>query len=217
MAPSSLNVASWNVRGLCSPNRKWIIRNWIRQLPHSLSILALQEIKADNFRRDVALRTILPDFQHFSSAPCEGRGGSTLLIHPDLRVRHSGTLDQGRAVWVQLEKDGANFSVLCIYGPSTPRSGALLWHELLTALPRDNWIICGDFNMTESPEDTTGGSNLLSGWELEAWRRFKVKHNLKDALLELGCVTGSHFTWRRRRGDSLVQSRIDRMYLGQAG
>ncbi|CAM6124136.1 unnamed protein product [Calypogeia fissa] len=217
MAPPTFNIASWNVCGLCTPNRKWFIRNWLRQLPFPLSIVALQEIKADHFRLDVALRTILPDFQHISSAPNDGKGGTALLIHPDFTLRQSGIVDQGRAVWAQLEKDGVTFAVLNVYGPGSPRGRALLWNELLTTLPRDNWIICGDFNMTEEPADTTGGSNLLRGWELEAWRHLKVKLNLKDALTELDKVTGSRFTWRRRRGNTLEQSRIDRLYLGEAG
>ncbi|CAM6082561.1 unnamed protein product [Calypogeia fissa] len=217
MATPDHYFATWNVRGLCSPNRKWMVRNWLRQLKFPISILALQEIKADAFCLDVALRTILPDFQHLSSAPDDGRGGTALLIHPDFQIRNSGTLSQGRAVWAQLEKEGQLFGVACIYGPDSACLRASLWHELKLDLPRDNWIFLGDFNMTEHHRDTTGGHNLMKGWELEAWRRLRVKHGLKDCLEELGAVTGTHFTWRRRRGNSLEQSRIDRVYMGEEG
>ncbi|CAM6082401.1 unnamed protein product [Calypogeia fissa] len=217
MAATTFNLASWNVRGLCSPNRKWMVRNWIQQVKTPLHAVALQEIKADAFRLDVALRTILPDYHHLSSAPDLGKGGTALLIHPDFTLRNSGSLSHGRAVWAQLEKDGEVFGILSVYGPNSPRLRALMWHELKQALPRDNWLICGDFNMTERPEDTTGGHNLLRGRELEAWRLFVLKHDLKDALSEMGTVTGSHFTWRRRRGTHLEQSKIDRIYLGEKG
>ncbi|CAM6099079.1 unnamed protein product [Calypogeia fissa] len=217
MASPDLHLATWNVRGLCSPNRKWMVKNWLQHLKYTIHILALQEIKADAFRLDIALRTILPDFQHLSSAPDEGRGGTALLIHPDFHIHNSGTISLGRAVWAQLEKDGQSFGVVNIYGPDSARLRASLWHELKLVLPRDNWIFLGDFNMTEHPNDTTGSHNILKGWELEAWRQLRVKHGLKDCLTELGTVTGAHFTWRRRRGNSLEQSRIDRIYLGEDG
>ncbi|CAM6097614.1 unnamed protein product [Calypogeia fissa] len=74
-----------------------------------------------------------------------------------------------------------------------------------------------DFNMIEYAEDSLGGPNLLKGWELEAWTRLKVKHDLKDSLKELGAVSGSHFTWRQKRGNKLEQSQIDHIYLEDKG
>ncbi|CAM6097657.1 unnamed protein product [Calypogeia fissa] len=71
--------------------------------------------------------------------------------------------------------------------------------------------------MTELPADSSGNSNLLRGWELEAWRGLRVKHGLKDSLCELGAATGPHFTWRRRRGNVLERSCFDRFYLGEEG
>ncbi|CAM6097639.1 unnamed protein product [Calypogeia fissa] len=98
MASLDFNIASWNVRGLCSPYRKWVVRNWFQNLKIPMSVVALQEIKADAFRLDIALRTILPDYQHLSSAPDQGKGGCALLIHPDFTIRNSGSLSLGKAV-----------------------------------------------------------------------------------------------------------------------
>ncbi|CAM6096789.1 unnamed protein product [Calypogeia fissa] len=142
MAPSELNLATWNVQGLYSPNgspnRKWIVRTWLKQVKISISILALQEIKANSFRLDEALCTILPNFQHLSFAPDNGKGGIALLIHLDLFIKTFVSLELGRAVWAQLEKDGEHFGVVSIYGLDSARKRAQLWHELKLALPRDN-------------------------------------------------------------------------------
>ncbi|CAM6124990.1 unnamed protein product [Calypogeia fissa] len=181
MAAATLNLASWNVRGLCSPNRKWMVHNWIRQMKIPLHVVALQEIKADAFKLDVTLRTILPDYHHLSSSLDQGKGATALLIHPDFTMRKSDSLSLGRAILPLLEKDGEAFGILNIYGPDSSRLRALMWHELKLALSQDNWLICGDFNMTERPEDTTGGHNLLRGRE-QAWRLFALNHDLKDAV-----------------------------------
>ncbi|CAM6125080.1 unnamed protein product [Calypogeia fissa] len=137
MADATFNIASWNVRGLCSPNRKWVLRNWIQQLKLRLSVVALQEIKADAFRLDIALRTILPDYHHLSSALDQGKGGTTLLVHPDYKIRNSGTLSLGRAVWAQLEKDGEAFGVLNVYGPE---SSQVKSSQILSSMrPNESW------------------------------------------------------------------------------
>ncbi|CAM6081767.1 unnamed protein product [Calypogeia fissa] len=163
MATPNFYFSTWNVRGLCNPNRKWMVRNWLCQLKFSISILALQEIKANTFRLDVALHTILPDFQHLSLALDDGRGGTALLIHPDFQIRNSGTMSQGRAIWAQLEKEGQLFGVTSIYKPNSTRLRASLWHKLKQVLPRDNWLFLRDFNMTEHHRDTTSGHSLMKG------------------------------------------------------
>jgi exonuclease III len=139
----SLHYATWNVAGLCNPQHKYKVLNWIKSLACPLSVLALQELKTDDFRLDVALRTILPRYQYFSSPPDEGKGGSALLVHPSLS---SGTLDQGRAVWVIVEHPEGTFGCTSIYAPNSSRQRATLWEELKNTLPAANWILSGDYN-----------------------------------------------------------------------
>lgn len=117
-------------------------------------ILDLQEVKADPFRLDVALRVILPNFTHLSSPPDGGRGGTAILISPRIRVLSSGWLDFGRAVWFQASLEKFRFGLICVYAPNSPRERALLWEELKSVLPLDNWIMCEDFNMTEDRQDS---------------------------------------------------------------
>jgi exonuclease III len=194
-----LHYASWNVAGLYHPHRKYKVLNWIKSLSFPLTFLAIQELKTNDFRLDSALRTILPRYQYLSSPPNEGKGGSALLIHPLLRILYSGTLDEGRAVWAVVEHSEGTFGCASIYAPNFPRQRSALWEELKTTLPAANWILSQDYNMTEAPADSTGLSPLLQGQELEAWRLFKTRFNLKDAMLVTSKVTGAQYTWRRSR------------------
>lgn len=66
------------------------MKYWIRNVRPPIDVLALQEVKADEFRLNIALRAILPGFQYFTSAPEVGKGGTAPLISPLLKVVASG-------------------------------------------------------------------------------------------------------------------------------
>lgn len=210
-------LASWNVCGLCEPNRKTVVSNWIKSHTLSFDFLALQEIKADRFRLDIALRAILPTFLKFVSAPVDGKGGTALLVRPSLKVIDSGALDFGRAVWIRIEGDSGSFGVVNIYAPNSPRDRAILWRDLCETLPMENWILCGNFNMIEDKIDASGVSSIIKGRELECWRALKTRFEFIDVLHLKGEYGGAHFTWRRNRMQVLVQSRLDRCYVAKGG
>jgi hypothetical protein len=165
----------------------------------------------------VALRTILPWYQYFSSPPYEGRGGSALLLHPLLTVISSGILNKGRATWVVVSHSEGPVGLASIYAPNSSRLWAVLWEELKNTLPSAQWILSGDYNMIESRSNSTGSSPSLQGRELEGWRLFKTRFNLQDAHSIAGKIEGALYTWRRTRGRDLVQSRIDRFYFSDGG
>lgn len=169
-----INIVSWNVCGLCEPDRRYVVKHWIKEQRPLVDIVALRELKADQFRLDMALRTILPGFQHLTSAPEAGRDGTALLISPSLKVVASGSPDFGRAVWARIVSGETTFGIICIYAPNSSNERALLWHEVTSSLPQDNWICCGDFNMTEQRLDSSGPSPLIRGKEAEFWRIFKL-------------------------------------------
>lgn len=211
---SDLNTVLWNVCGLCKPDRKFVVKQWIRNLQAPADIVALQELKVDQFRLDIARRAILPGYQHFTSTPEAGRGDTTLLISPALRIVASGSFDLGRAVWVQIVSGKTHFGIVCVYAPNAPNERALLWHEIKCSLPLDNWIFCGDFNMTEMRQDSSGPSPLIRGREAEFWRLLKLCFDFSDVFQILNeRAPGSRFTWRRVRNGTLVESRLDRFHL----
>jgi hypothetical protein len=71
--------------------------------------------------------------------------------------------------------------------------------------------------MMEESSDSAGILPLIHRQELEAWRIFKTRFNLKDALFVTGKSDGVHHTWRHSRSGRLIQSRIDRFYLSNGG
>ena len=46
--------------------------------------------------------------------------------------------------------EGKNVGLACVYSPNIPTDRRYLWHILVDALHKEcEWIIGGDFNMTE--------------------------------------------------------------------
>lgn len=133
-----LHLVSWNLCGLCEPDRKYVVKLWLQSLQPKVDILALQETKADPFRLDVALRAILPNFTHFLSAPIDGRGGSAILISPKFKIRSSGSVDLSRAVWLQASLFGrcAFWSRLCLHSQFSQREDFTVGRTQISPAPR---------------------------------------------------------------------------------
>lgn len=78
-------------------------------------------------------------------------------------------------------------------------------------------FLCGDLNMTEIPEDSSGSSPLMVGMEKESWRLLKGRFDLVDSYSLLCRVIGSKLTRREIRDTRLNQSRLDRFYVSDQG
>ena len=68
--------------------------------------------------------------------------------------------------------------ISCVYAPNIPTDRRHLWHILVDALPKDcEWILGGDFNMTERPGDKSHNcGRAISGLELFIWK--ELLHSL---------------------------------------
>jgi exonuclease III len=135
--PQVLNILSWNIRGLSDPHRKVIIRNWIKKLHQKVDILMLQELKADDFRLEIALAYILPSYQVVLSYPNDGCGGTTLLIHPNLVIQRSEVTQQG-AAWAVITHVQEEYMLVSIYAPNTATEQKKLWHALADTISNAN-------------------------------------------------------------------------------
>ena len=84
------------------------------------------------------------------------RGVGIVLANKYARlVMVLGSLYNNRVIWVKLERvKGDNIRLVFVYAPNIFTDRRHLWHILMDGLPKDcEWIIGGDFNMTERNED----------------------------------------------------------------
>lgn len=109
------------------------------------------------------------------NATGKGRVGILLANKYAKLVMATGALYENRVVWIKLEGvEGGNIGLACVYAPNIPTERRHLWHTLLDALPKDcEWIIGGDFNITERPDDKSHGcGRTISDLESYTWKEF---------------------------------------------
>lgn len=116
-----LSITSWNVEGLCGTLWKRIISKWVSDQPLVPDILCLQEVKADGFRLDAALRMILPEHLAVILLPMLGNGGTAVLVHPSIKIEESGQFRRGQVAWVIVTWQDKRFGVMSIYAPNSAR------------------------------------------------------------------------------------------------
>ncbi|OAE26838.1 hypothetical protein AXG93_1429s1030 [Marchantia polymorpha subsp. ruderalis] len=147
----------------------------------------------------------------------EGTGGTALLIHKSLKIRASGTSEDGYVTWAQVEKGGHEVYIASVYGPHSPGGRAAHWTQLRNLFPHTNVILCGDWNMVDNASDSSGERQVLGGAEEMAFTEVRTKHNLQDVREIAAEVRGPlHTRWSAYGGDPRW-ARLDRIYFSHAG
>jgi hypothetical protein len=213
-----MNCLSWNVRGLESPDRKFVIKRFLNSL-HSLDFFMMQEIKAVGFTLDSNLNYIWKDAIKLYTNHVRGRGGIALLINNKWEkcITNSGCSPCHRAVWVTLHHDNNTFGVCAIYASNDPKERIELW-KWITDLPDIPWLFGGDFNMVESHLDKSGGNPFH--WkdnERSFWNKLLSSKCLFDPIAGRKDVNpGLWHTWCNfQQGNARIYSRLDRFYANK--
>lgn len=97
-----------------------------------------------------------------------------------------GSLYDDRVVRIKLEGiEGGNIGFTCVYAPNIPTDQRHLWHIMNDALPKDcEWIIKGDFNITERPEDKSNDcGRAISELEQFTWNGFLNAFQIHDPFI----------------------------------
>ena len=116
----------------------------------------------------------------------ENAGGVCISIKEKWKnhIVHSANLIQARAQFVVLEEKGIQWGLLNIYAPNQVVERKQFWKYIWEHIPSSvkEWIVGGDFNMVEDPNDRRGGKLvIIPGPELAEWEKFIFQMNLTDA------------------------------------
>lgn len=158
-----MKCLSWNIWGLESRDRKYIVRRLLNS-HKDLDLVLLQEVKAINFTLETSLNFIWKDSLKFFTNHEKGKGGATILINPNWKnsIIDSGISPCNRVVWATFYHGDSSFGLCNIYAPNDYRDRSELW-KWFSSLPDIPWILGGDFNMVEHKDDKSGG--ITNEWK----------------------------------------------------
>mgnify|MGYP000252850560 CR=1 FL=1 len=139
-----------------------------------INFLWLQEHHLSKAKTEIYGSTMYGDWDHFwgqGYGAEENARGVCIASRGVWRqqIVHAEIITQGRAQFLILEHGESRWGYLNVYAPNHASARARLWEEIYLSLPEDveNWIVGGDFNMLEDPQDRRGGSMItIQGLEL---------------------------------------------------
>ncbi|KAL3680699.1 hypothetical protein R1sor_023655 [Riccia sorocarpa] len=218
MTNNNIKLVSWNTRGYGRYLRRTVIRKFLRKPENRDTIILLQELKVrDKTKLEARVKAILPGAYVDIDYTPSGRGGSAIIVPNHLPMLDAGKSGTGNAVWVQVQTKIGNLNIMSIHTPNDKDVRIDFWERLYTMIQSGKWILGGDFNMVELPDDSKGKSALATGAEARSWKSLTNKYGLVDAYLCSATTTGGCFTRYAFCGQSYDQARLDRFYLTDGG
>ena len=202
-----VKLFSWNVRGANNPNKRNVIRNFIRS--QRVDLVCLQETKIQELTPAVVRSLGVGRLFEWKAVEAEGSAGG-ILVFWDIRKLELVETEIGDFSVTCMFKnvgDGLMWAFTGVYGPVKRSKRELFWEELgaLRGLWEGPWCIGGDFNMVLSPDDRNSGGRIS-----HHMRRFNEVINelgLRDLPLQ-----GGPFTWRGGHNNQRM-SRLDRFLV----
>ncbi|KAL3675636.1 hypothetical protein R1sor_025584 [Riccia sorocarpa] len=117
--------------------------------------------------------------------------------------------------WAKIRWEDKIIGVMSVHAPNKRERRMAFWRQMEGLLGEEKWVILGDFNNTEVPEDARGKSALVRGSEARFWRNMTMERGLVDCFFCTAVNTGTRFTRFAKRRGRMDCSRLDRIYLTQ--
>jgi hypothetical protein len=185
-----LRLISWNVRGLNNPQKRELVKYWLRNW--RCDVVCLQETKLAEIDLQLVRSLWGNSFVDWEMLPATGTAGGVLLLW-DRRVLEK--LDfvvcqfSVSCLWKTLA-DGLDWVGTGLYGPTADGLWHGLWDELRSVRQKWGlpWCVFGDFNVVRFPSERKGCTRLMS--HMMDFSDFIEESHLVDLPLEGGNTPG---------------------------
>ncbi|KAL3682137.1 hypothetical protein R1sor_000159 [Riccia sorocarpa] len=135
----------------------------------------------------------------------------------DKSAGDDGIRGEGTCAWVEIILENGPVHFMSIYAPNGSSERKSLWTWLSYKMGEGRWVLAGDMNSVELPDDTDGPTAVLHGSELRLWKALSAEFEMVDAYLCTAFREGPRFTRQVYSGGRLDQARLDRVYLSGGG
>ena len=202
-----IKILSWNVKGVNNPEKRKVIKQFIRD--QRVDLVCLQETKVQNMTLRMARSLGAGRFSDWVSVDASGSAGGILLLWDKRILEVSETVCRIFTASCSFRnvEDSFQWIFIGVYGPVLANLKEDLWEELGSV--RGLWAgpcsIGGDFNASISPSESNRGGRIT-----QAMRRFAFV--LDDLGVRDLPLQGGPFTWSGgNKGQAM--SRIDRFLV----
>ncbi|KAL3676485.1 hypothetical protein R1sor_026433 [Riccia sorocarpa] len=175
------------------------------------------ELKVRNKQKlQLRLEAIITGGKVYVDYTASGRGGAALIIPLEFQVVDYGSSGTGNAIWVSINTAVGPVKVISIHTPNTKEERTTFWDRLEDIIGEGPWILAGDFNMVDLPDDSRGKTAHIAGAEARCWKEVCNRKGLIDAYLTAVNKTGGNFTCQAFCGRRFDRARLDRFYFSEA-
>ena len=202
-----IKILSWNVRGADAPNKRKVIKNFLRS--YRADLVCLQETKVQEMTIDLVRNLGVGHHLNWKALHAEGSAGGILLLWDNSRISLVDSVVGSFFVscLFRMPEDGFQWVFSGVYGPVENSVRESFWEELgsIKGLWDCPWCIGGDFNEVLFPNERSRGGRLSN-----SMRRFSDILNdldLRDLPLQ-----GGPYTWSGGLNGSSM-SRLDRFLV----
>ena len=184
-----VKILSWNVRGANDPDKRKVIKNFLRT--HKADLVCLQGTKVQEMNNVVARSLGVGGFMNWKALNAEGTAGGILLLWDKRRLSMVDSVVGSFSIscLFRMAEDEYHWVFSEVYGPIERRLRESFWEELgsISGLWEEPWCVGGDFNEILYPNERTREGKISN-----SMRRFSDVLNdlgLRDLPLQGGPYT----------------------------
>ena len=179
-------ILSWNVRGANAPDKRKVIKNFLRS--YRADLVCLQETKIQEMSIDLVRSLGVGRQLNWKAMNAEGSAGGILLFWDNSRINLVDSVVGSFSVscLFRMPEDGYQWAFTGVYGPVENSSREAFWEELgsIKGLWDGPWFVGGDFNEVLFPDERSRGGRLSN-----SMRRFS------DIMYDHVCPHSVGFCW----------------------
>ena len=206
----TLNLASWNIRGLNMTYKQDDIRSFV--FKNKISLLGLMETKVRALKGLKISKAILRHWRFSNNNDHHSNGRIWVAWDPSiLNVKVEYASSQLMHTSVTIIDTNQRFFASFVYGFNTATKRSPLCRDIRqisTGIATAPWILLGDFNVVRHPSERLGGD--------PSWHPYFDDFNAccyQSSLDDLR-YSGHYLTWSNKSSDDkLISSKLDRALI----
>ncbi|KAL3690264.1 hypothetical protein R1sor_016573 [Riccia sorocarpa] len=205
---------SWNIRGVARPRKARAVKARLNKDAKAALVIALEEVKGSSWQIQRWLAVVSKNGRVIFDKPTGSIGGTALIVQEGIDVLASGVSGRGRLAWAKTQVGQMQIGFISVHAPNKRRLRVSFWQEVRRLISDGGqWVVLGDYNHVELPEDSRGRSAVLKGREERLWKQMCLDFGLVDGYFCAASIEGPRFTRIAKKVTRFDYARLDRIYI----